>query len=76
MGRSRGLSREDSSKISFLLSVLIIFSATLYETSRFYETVRLFNEIPSNINITNTIIGMLFALLTGFFINKITSKFF
>lgn len=76
MGKSRGLSREDSLKFSFLLSIPIIFSATLYETFRFYKTVGLFNEISSNINITNTIIGMMFALLTGFLSIKLLLNFF
>lgn len=70
MGRSRGLSRENSLKFSFLLSVPIIFLATIYETFRFFK------ETPSNINITNTIFGMLFALITGFLSIKLLLNFF
>lgn len=70
MGRSRGLSRENSLKFSFLLSVPIIFLATIYETFRFFK------ETLSNINITNTIFGMLFALITGFLSIKLLLNFF
>jgi undecaprenyl-diphosphatase len=70
MGRSRGLSRENSLKFSFLLSVPIISLATIYETFRFFK------EMPSNINITNTIFGMLFALVTGFLSIKLLLNFF
>lgn len=70
MGRSRGLSRENSLKFSFLLSVPIISLATIYETFGFFK------EMPSNINITNTIFGMLFALITGFISIKLLLNFF
>ncbi len=70
MGRSRGLSRENSLKFSFLLSVPIISLATIYEAFRFLK------ETPSNINITNTIFGMLFASITGFLSIKLLLNFF
>jgi len=76
MGKSRGLSRGDSLKFSFLLSVPIISLATIYEMYRFFKTVGSFNEISSNINIINTILGMIFALITGFFSIKLLLNFF
>lgn len=70
MGRSRGLSREHSLKFSFLLSIPIILLATIY------EALILFKEIPPDLNITNTIFSMLFALITGFFSIKLLLNFF